>query len=90
MPARFRLVIAVAALAWGTSPASADEVSDTIRSALDAYDEGDTTYATRQLDFALQLLNDMQAGDMQSFLPEPLDGWTLETMDFRALSRFGL
>lgn len=78
MPAGFRLLIAVAALAWATSPATADEVSDTIQSALDAYNEGDTAYATRQLDFALQLLNDMQAGDMQSFLPEPLDGWTRE------------
>ena len=78
MPARLRLVIAVAALAGGSSPAVADDVSDTIRSALDAYNDGDVAYATEELNFALQLLKEMRAGDLEAFLPEPLDGWTRE------------
>jgi len=61
-----------------TAPAHADEVADTIRSALDAYEEGDVAYAAEELTFALQLLKEMRAGDLQAFLPEALDGWTRE------------
>lgn len=59
-------------------PAHADDVADTIQSALDAYKEGDTAYATEELNFALQLLKEMQAGDLLAFLPEAQDGWTRE------------
>lgn len=78
MSGSLRLTLAAACLALAALPAAADEVSDTIQSALDAYTEGDVAYATEELNFALQLLKEMRAGDLQSFLPEPLDGWTRE------------
>ena len=62
----------------GDPAATADDVTDTIQSALDAYNEGDIAYATEELNFALQLLKEMRAGDLMSFLPEALDGWTRE------------
>lgn len=59
-------------------PAAADDVTDAISNALAAYEEGDVQYAIEELTFAMQLLNEMKAADLVSFLPEPLDGWTRE------------
>lgn len=72
-----RLAI-LAAMSFAALPVAADEVTDTIQSALDAYSEGDIAYAAEELTFALQLLKEMRAGDLMSFLPEPQDGWTRE------------
>ncbi|MEM8791267.1 MAG: hypothetical protein AAGE80_06600 [Pseudomonadota bacterium] len=57
-------------------PAAADEVSDTIRAALEAYEAGDVSVAKEELDYATQLLDQMKAEGLSNFLPEPLDGWT--------------
>lgn len=76
MPHKPLLAAALAAVV--ALPAAADEVTDTIQSALDAYNEGDVAYATEELNFALQLLKEIRAGDLQSFLPEAQDGWTRE------------
>ena len=66
--------------AWGASggAALADNVSDTIESALAAYGEGDLAYAEEELTFAIQLLKQMRAASLSGFLPDPLDGWTKE------------
>ena len=77
MPNLPRLSI-LAAMFFAALPAAADEVSDTIQSALDAYSEGDLAYATEELTFALQLLKEMRAGDLMGFLPEAQEGWTRE------------
>lgn len=65
------------ALALATS-AGADEVSDALQSALDAYGEGDVTYALEELDYAKQLMQEMQSGALSDFLPEAPEGWTSE------------
>lgn len=67
---------ALLALCLAGCPAVADEVTDAIDSALEAYGEGDFSYAAEELTFALQLLNEMKAGSLEAFLPEALDGWT--------------
>jgi hypothetical protein len=70
---------AIAALATATllsAPARADEISDTIQSALDAYNAGDIKYATEELVFAQQQLQSLKADGLQAFLPEAADGWT--------------
>ncbi len=77
---RFFSSLAVA-VAVASGPAMADDVSDTITSALEAYEAGDIQFAVEELNFALQLLNEMKAGSLLSFLPEPLEGWTREIDD---------
>lgn len=58
--------------------ASADEISDTITSALEAYEAGDIRYALDELAYATQLLNELRAEGLSTFLPEPMAGWTRE------------
>ncbi|SDF32733.1 hypothetical protein SAMN04488117_103344 [Celeribacter baekdonensis] len=62
-------------LATGTF---ADEVTDTLESALKAYGEGDVSYAIEELDYAKQLLKEMQTGALSDFFPAPPAGWTAE------------
>jgi len=65
-------------LAAAALPAQADEISDTIQSALDAYNAGDTTFAAEELAFAQQLLQEMSAMDLSDCLPDAPPGWTRE------------
>lgn len=58
--------------------AQADEITDTLQAAIDAYNEGDVTYALEELDFARQKLMALRAEAFQQFLPEAPDGWTRE------------
>jgi hypothetical protein len=76
-----RLSLLFAATLAFATPASADEISDTIQSALDAYNEGDTTYALEELNFAIQQINALKKDSLAGFLPEALDGWTREIDD---------
>ena len=62
-------------------PVVADEVTDALQSALNAYEEGDIQYAMEELAFAQQLMQGMKAGSLAGFLPEGLDGWTREIDD---------
>ncbi|WP_254870069.1 hypothetical protein [Celeribacter sp. HF31] len=58
--------------------AMADDVTDTLQSALKAYEDGDVTYALEELDYAKQLLQEMQTGALADFLPAAPEGWTAE------------
>jgi len=60
------------------NPGLADEVTETLSSALQAYEEGDIEYAIEELDYAKQLLVEMSSMELSAFLPEPPDGWTRE------------
>lgn len=70
---RFLAVLAVSAF-----PAAADEVTETLQSAIDAYETGDAQYALEELEYARQLLLEQKAGSLRAFLPEAPDGWTRE------------
>ena len=72
-----RLLLATA-LSTLALPAHADEVSDTIQSALDAYNAGDLAFAKEELAFAQQLLQEMSAMSLSDCLPEAPEGWTRE------------
>ena len=61
---------------FATSPASADDVTDAIEEALAAYQEGDNAYAKESLDFASQLIGQMNTDSLAALLPEPMEGWT--------------
>lgn len=67
--------IALTALA-GT--AGADDVTDTLNSAIEAYNEGDLQYALEELEYAKQLMLTMKTDALSGFLPEAPDGWTRE------------
>lgn len=60
------------------SSVRADEVTDTLASAVEAYQAGDIKYALEEIAYAKQLLNDMQSGALETFLPEAPEGWTRE------------
>jgi len=72
---------AMALLAASALPALADEVEDTISSALQAYKDGDIQYALEEITYAQQLLNAMKANALQEYLPPAPDGWTMEVDD---------
>ena len=67
-----------ASLALLAAPASADEIADTLQSAIDAYQEGDVQYALEELDYARSKLLELKTDALSGFLPEAPEGWTPE------------
>lgn len=58
--------------------AAADEISDTLESALKAYQDGDVQYAIEELDFARLLLLELKTDALSEYLPPAPEGWTVE------------
>ncbi|NDW53729.1 hypothetical protein [Aliiroseovarius sp. PrR006] len=73
--------LALAATLLTPGLAQADDVTDTLKSALEAYEEGDLSYALEELEFAKQLMQAMKTADLATFLPEAPDGWTRDVSD---------
>ncbi len=71
-------LIALAMLITLTAPAGADEIEDSMKLALEAYQKGDVLGAKEEIDFVAQLLAQQQAGALSEVLPAPFDGWTRE------------
>lgn len=71
-----RLCLAAAAALALSTLARADEITDTLQSALDAYQAGDIAFALQDLAYATQLLNALKAEGLATFLPPAPDGWT--------------
>ena len=71
-----RLLPAALAAAALALPAAADEFTDTVEGALEAYRDGDLTAARQDLDYATKLLASMKSESLAKFLPEALPGWT--------------
>jgi hypothetical protein len=63
------------------APVGADEFTDVVEGALEAYRDGDLDYAREELDYAMRLLVEMKSESLSGFLPEPLPGWTREQAD---------
>ncbi|MGI9420202.1 MAG: hypothetical protein ACR2RA_20450 [Geminicoccaceae bacterium] len=75
----FRSGIVGAALLTALAlPASADEIEDSINTALEAYRAGDVAIAKSELDYVSQLLAQKQSASLGNILPAPFDGWTQE------------
>lgn len=66
-------VISVIAIA-----ARADDVTDTLNSALEAYEEGDLQYALEELEYAKQLMLTQKTDALTGYLPPAPDGWRRE------------
>ena len=77
----FRATFYALILVAVANPALADEVTDTLSSALQAYEEGDIEYALEELDYAKQLLQQMTTQELAGFLPDAPAGWTREMAD---------
>jgi hypothetical protein len=67
---------AALAVALAAMPVFADEFTDVIDGALEAYDDGDISIAREELDYAIKLLAMMKSESLADFLPEALPGWT--------------
>jgi len=63
-----------------TMPNVADDVTDTIEDALAAYKEGDMAGAKEDLSYALELLKQQKGDTLKSYLPEPIEGWSAESV----------
>jgi hypothetical protein len=81
LPATLALVLAAAS-------AAADEFTDTLQSALKAYEEGDVDGASADLEYAGKLLTAMKAESLAGFLPAALPGWTRAEADAAESSGF--
>ncbi|MGR3369400.1 MAG: hypothetical protein ACU0CC_11890 [Sagittula sp.] len=66
------------ALSLAALPAQADEVTDLLDSAREAYDAGDIQFALDDLEMARQRLVEMKTASLGAFLPDAPDGWTRE------------
>jgi hypothetical protein len=64
--------------------ASADEITDSINEAMEYYKENNYVEAANSLDYASQLIRQKRSGKLETFLPEPLDGWSAEDVKSRA------
>jgi len=71
---RFLPAVLVAGLA--VAPALADEFTDTLDSAITAYNHGDVAGAQQDVEYAGKLLTAMKAEGLAKFLPAAQDGWT--------------
>ena len=76
----------IAALLLAPLPASADDITDALGAAIDAYTEGEIGDALDEIAYATQLLNALQAQGLTAFLPEPMAGWTREVNSEAAAS----
>ena len=74
-----RTILLSASITLGAAAAaSADEITDALTSAIEAYEEGDVKYALEELEYAKQLMAAMKADELVSFLPDPPEGWSRE------------
>lgn len=64
-----------------TTPAVADEIRDSIREALTAYEKNDLAAAKQALDYASELINQKNAEDLGAVLPAPMAGWTADDLE---------
>lgn len=83
--------LGVSALALGSAPLRADDVTDSIDEAVKAYKGGDYATAAASLDAAAQLIRQKRAEAFTKFLPEAPSGWTAEdaTAGAAAAAMFG-
>src|SRR6056297_2989270 len=73
-----RPLSAIATLALAATPLAADEITDTLDSAKQAYEEGDVAYALEELEYAKQQMLALKTDALSAYLPPAPDGWSRE------------
>lgn len=76
MHSSFRFLALAAVLS--ATPAFADDVTDAIDAAKQAYDAGNLSEAIQSLDYASQLVRQAKSAEVVKLLPEAPDGWVAE------------
>lgn len=71
-----RITIFSTALLLIATQAAADEFTDTLDGAIEAYKSGDISAAQEDLDYAGKLLTSLKAAELAKFLPVAPAGWT--------------
>lgn len=79
------LIVAVTALMFLAGPVHADEVEDAVKEAMEYYKDGDFSSAAGSLDYAAQLIRQKKGGELESFLPQALSGWTAQDASSQAM-----
>lgn len=77
--------LSILALTLLVSSVQADDITDSIQEATDAYAKGDNSKAIESLNYAVQLLQQAKAKNLETLLPEPLSGWTAEKAESSAV-----
>ena len=62
----------------------ADDIEDSIKEALQYYKSGEYKDAVENLNYASQLIQQKKGKGLESFLPEPLKGWTAQKASSQA------
>lgn len=62
----------------------ADDIKDSIKEALQYYENGEYKDAVESLNYASQLIQQKKGKELESFLPEPLSGWTAQEVRSQA------
>lgn len=75
---RNRILTATAVTLLAAAPLAADEITDTLQSAIEAYEDGDVQYALDELEIAKQKLMGLKTSALSAYLPEAPEGWTRE------------
>lgn len=75
---RNTIAMLVAALLVGPTLALADEVTDQLDVAKEAYEAGNLGQAVDELQYAIAQIQELQQRDLMKLLPEPLAGWAAE------------
>jgi len=65
-------------------PGYADDVMDSVNEAVEFYKNGEYTDAVESLNYASQLIQQKKGKSLESFLPQPLSGWTAEKASSQA------
>jgi hypothetical protein len=73
-----QLALSVAVM---STPLLADDVTDSIQEATEAYESGDIAAAVDSLNYAVQLLQQKKGASLAELLPEPLDGWSADAAE---------
>jgi len=75
---------AMGALLLGSSVTTADDVTDSIEEALEAYKDKDYVMATQALETAVQMIKQKKGESLAALLPEPPDGWEADEAESQA------
>lgn len=70
--------MAFTVLAVLLTSSAADEVTDSVADAMASYKEKEYSKAAEDLGYALSLIRQKQAENLQTYLPAPLGGWSAE------------
>ncbi|EPX83081.1 hypothetical protein [Salipiger mucosus] len=72
------LMLGTAAALLLSAPVRADEITDTLNGAIEAYEAGDVQCAIEELDYARQKLMEMKTEALGGYLPPAPEGWSRE------------